>query len=776
MSATPAVGRSVRRPDGRDKVVGAALYLDDLDVEGLWHGATVRSPHPAARIRGIDTSAVDDDPEVVVVTAADLPGPNVVKLIADDWPVLAADRVNHVGEAVALVAAPTRERARRAAESVVVDYEPLPAITTLDEALEGDPRTGGELNVLARCDVDHGDVEAALAEADVVIEGEYETGHQEHIYIEPHGAIGRVTEDGGVDVVGSLQCPYYVHKALVHVFGLPDELIRVRQATTGGGFGGKEDYPDVIAAHAGLLARAAGRPVKIVYDRHEDIVATTKRHPSRVRHRTGVMRDGTLMAMDVDVLLDGGAYTTLSPVVLSRAVLHAAGAYRCPNVRIRGRALATNTATNGAFRGFGAPQVMFAVERQMDRIGRRLGLDPFTLRERNAYRLGDVTPTGQVLEESVSALECLHAAAERSGFLEKWERYEAERKQARDDGAPRKGVGLSLFWHGSGFTGNGERRMMAKAAVRLNPGGRLEVLAASTDIGQGTESVFRQVVADAAGVPLERVSMHVPDTSEVPDSGPTVASRTVMVVGEVLSRAAAGVTKRLASDLAEQRGLSPDDVACEDGRFRGRGGKDLGSFEEVAEAWLEAHGDLVVQEEFLVRPDSTFDETTYRGDAYSSYGWGCDVVEVEVDPDTLRVRPTKVTMAADVGKAIHPVLCAGQVEGGTLQAISWGYLEEMKLDRGRYLNDRLQTYIIPTLADAPDMDTILVENPTSAGPFGAKGVGELPMDGGAPALVQAVENASGVAPERIPCTPERLLADIRAGRVVEGVPTLAGDG
>ncbi|MBX7186890.1 MAG: xanthine dehydrogenase family protein molybdopterin-binding subunit [Vicinamibacteria bacterium] len=754
-----AVGRSVLRPDGLAKVTGRALYLDDLPENGCWHGTTVRSPHPSALIVSIDASGVSD-PDVKVLVAKDVGPRNSVHLIHDDWPVLADGRVNHVGEPVALVVAPALARAQAAAKAIKVAYEAQSPVLDLEAALKGDPRTGGRLNVLAKCDVGRGDVEAGFAAADVILEGEYSTGHQEHVYIEPHGVIASPTigNDGtfaGVDVVGSLQCPYYVHKALTYLFDLGDEAIRVRQSVTGGGFGGKEDYPDMIAAHASLLARACGKPVKIVYERQEDIIATTKRHPSLVRHRTGVKRDGTLVAMDVEVLLDGGAYITLSPVVLSRSVLHAAGAYSCPNVRIHGRVLATNTPPNGAFRGFGAPQSLFAVERQMDEVARTLGLDPFEVRIRNAYREGDVTPTGQVLKESVSAVAVLERAKTATRFTERFAENEAARGARKDDGKPLRGIGLSVFWHGSGFTGNGERRMMSKGAVRLRADLKIEVLASSTDFGQGTEGIFRQIVADACGVGLDDVVVHTPDTAAVPDSGPTVASRTVMVVGGLLSRAGAKLAEMLRTFAAQQAGMAPASVVLRNGFFETERGRT--PFADVAKRYVTLHGPLDATATFEPTPGSTFDEATYQGDAYAAYGWGADVVEVEVDPDTFVTKLTRLTTVSDVGHVVHPVMCAGQVEGGTLQALGWGYLEEMKMKDGRFLNDRMQTYLIPTMADTPDMETILLENPTAHGPFGAKGVGELPMDGGAPALLQAIENATGYSLSRLPATPERIF-------------------
>ncbi|HSS78594.1 MAG TPA: molybdopterin cofactor-binding domain-containing protein, partial [Thermoanaerobaculia bacterium] len=587
--------------------------------------------------------------------------------------------------------------------------------------------------------LESGDVDAALAGADHVITGTWRTGHQEHIYIECQGMIAEPTADGGVLVTGSMQCPYYVHRALVHGLGLSEEKVRVRASVVGGGFGGKEDFPSALAIHAALLARASGRPVKMIYDRHEDIVATSKRHPAVIRHRTAVDGGGRLLALDGEVLLDGGAYKTLSPVVLSRALLHAFGPYRWPSVRLRGKVLCTHTAPNSAFRGFGAPQVEFAIERHMDRIGRALGLDPYEIRARNVVAAGDRLPTGQVLDETTSARLCLEEAERRTGFRAKWRALEAARETA--DGEPRRGIGLSLFFHGAGFTGNGERKMKSPVTARLLPDGRIEVLTAMTDMGQGCVAVFPQIAAAAAGVTPEDLVFAEPDTGEVPDSGPTVASRTTMIVGALIARTVSELRDRVLA--------------------RSRPGE---SFREAARRYWEEVGPLEVTFRHEPPEDQSFDDSTYRGAAYPTYAWGADVVEVTVDPDTLAVRPLQVTAVCEVGRAIHKTLCAGQIEGGTLQALGWALLEEVKLQDGRYLNDRLATYIIPTIKDSPRIDVHLLERAWHGGPFGAKGVGELPMDGGAPAAAQAIENATGLPVDEIPATPERLLRAQEAAR------------
>jgi CO/xanthine dehydrogenase Mo-binding subunit len=744
------IGSSPPRPDGFAKAAGEVRYADDERLSGMWYGATVRSPHSHARLLEVAWQGERADGEAVCVLAEDLPGPNGVQLLDDSWPILAAGSVHHVGEPVALVAAPTRLAARAAREAVLVRYQPLPPVLTLEEA--------EALPLLAEVSLETGDVDAALARAAQVIEGVYKTGHQEHVYLECQGVTAWFEPDGGLAVSGSMQCPYYVHKSLVHAFGLPGEAVRVRACPVGGGFGGKEDFPSLIAVHAALLARAAGRPVRLAYDRHEDIIGTTKRHPSVVRHRTGVDEGGHLLAMDVDIVLDGGAYRTLSPVVLSRGLLHAFGPYRCPNVRIRGRVLQTHTPPNGAFRGFGAPQVQFASERQMDRIARALGLDPFEIRERNVVGPGDRLPTGQVLDGSTAARLCLEEAVARTDFRARWRAGEAARAGANpgSEGEPRRGIGLSLYFHGAGFTGNGERRMQSPVTARLAADGRVEVLTAMTDMGQGAAVVFPQIAAAAGGLTQEDLSFPAPDTREVPDSGPTVASRTTMIVGGAIARAVADVRDRVVAWWRAERG--GEALRVEEGNLVGASGI-VAPFREAARAYREREGPLAITVRHQPPAEQSFDEARYQGDAYPTYAWGADVVEVEVDPDTLAVRPVATTAVCEVGRAIHPTLCAGQIEGGTLQALGFALMEEVKVEGGRYLNDRLATYMIPTAKDSPRFAVHLLEQPWDGGPFGAKGVGELPMDGGAPAAAAAIENALGIAVAELPATPERLYAE-----------------
>jgi CO/xanthine dehydrogenase Mo-binding subunit len=706
-----AVGHNVLRKDSRAKVTGASQYIDDLRLPGMLFGATVRSTIPHGRIVA---RQVPRRRGLIAADFRDIPGRNVVALITADQPCLAEAVVRHVAEPVLLLAHADRDELAAAAAGVALDYEAL--------APQFDPLT----SPLSFKDIviDKGAIDDGLRAAAVVVEGEYRTAHQEQLYIETNGVIavpwigaldaaprGRAP---GMTVYGSLQCPYYVHKALVAALGLDPSRVRVVQTETGGGFGGKEEYPSVLACHAAILAHKAGAPVKMIYDRVEDLLATTKRHPSIVRHRTGVTRDGRLTAMDIDVVLDAGAYCTLSPVVLSRGVIHATGPYRCDHVRIRGRAAMTNTPPNGAFRGFGAPQTQFAVEAHLDRIAEAVGLDPVKIRERNGLRPGDTTATGQRLGADTSALPVLREAVRRSRFREK---RRAWRGTSR-------GIGLSLVFHGSGFTGAGETMLASEVALELTAtGARIRV--ASTEIGQGTRTMHAQIVADAVGIPFDHVEVHDVDTHEVPDSGPTVASRTCMIVGGLLARAGQRMRERIGT-------LTPA-------------------------TYHRRHGPFTIVERYAPPPGMTWDDARYQGDAYGSFSYTCNVVEVDVDPATAEVRPTHVTAVAEIGRAIHPQMAAGQIEGGTLQGLGFALLEDVVMRDGRMANAQLTNYIIPTTVDAPSIDVALLERPYAHGPFGAKGVGEMPIDSPAPAVVNALRHA-GYDVRAIPATPERVMA------------------
>jgi CO/xanthine dehydrogenase Mo-binding subunit len=748
LSLPASVGVNVPKFDAYDKVTGRALYLDDLRVPGVLHGRTVRSTIARGRILSVELDPAFDWTGVTVCDHRDVPGANVVATIERDQPLLASDFVNHCDEPILLLAHEDPERAEAATRAVRITYEPMEAALTIDEALACKARVRGDDNIFKTITIARGDLDAAFARADLVIEGEYACGAQEQLYIENNAMMAERTSEGGIYVRGSLQCPYYVHGALQVAMGLPADKVRVAQTVTGGGFGGKEEYPSVIGAHAAVLAWKSGKPVKIVYGRDEDIAATTKRHPARVRLRTGVMRDGTLVALDCDVIMDGGAYLTLTPVVLSRGAIHAGGPYRWEASRILARAVATNTPPNGAFRGFGAPQTLFAIEAHMDRIAAELGMDPVELRRRNAVREGDVTPTGQTLRESVGAHAVLERTAKRAGWKARHARYTRENaaadaaersgRFAKDGRRLRRGIGMALCYHGSGFTGSGEVKLDSLAALDLSPEGWPRVLIANTEIGQGTITVFSQIVGQVFGIPASCVVVHTPDTAAVPNSGPTVASRTLMVVGGLIDRCAHRMKEKL--ELFAEHAIE--------------GERD---FHRIARRWLKERGALRVEQRYQKPPAIQWSDETYQGDAYGVFSYAALAAEVEVDLDTGETRVLHVTTAQDIGKAVHPVLAAGQIEGGTLQGLGWALLEELRYKDGRVWNQTLTNYIIPTSADAPPIDVEIVEIPYSGGPFGAKGVGELPMDVPAPAVIAAIAHATGCRIDEIPATPERVL-------------------
>jgi CO/xanthine dehydrogenase Mo-binding subunit len=730
------IGTPVPRKEGADKVAGRARYVDDLRFEGMIWGATVRSPAPRGRINAIHFAEGIPWHEFTIVRASDVPGANYIALITNDQPCLAESVFNHAEEPVVLLGHPDRYLLEEARRAVTIEFEPLPAIFSIDEALRREVILYGEENIFKQYRVEKGNVDSAWGLADFVVEGEYSTGAQEQLYIEPNGVIAVANPEEGVTVWGSMQCPYYVHKALKPIFALPDEKVRVIQTETGGGFGGKEEYPSMIAAHAALVAWKSGKPVKIIYDRAEDMVATTKRHPSRTRHRTAVTKDGKLLAMKIDFVIDGGAYATLSSVVLSRGTIHAAGPYYCPNVLIVSRAVATCTPPHGAFRGFGAPQSIFALERQMDRVAAAVGLAPEELRRRNFIRKGQETATGQVIREDVDMGALLDQALRESNYAAKREHFSRENPRSK----VRRGVGLASFFHGAGFTGSGERYLASVVGLEATSEGRVKVLTSSTEMGQGTNTILTQIAAHTLGLPYEWVGIATPDTAAVPNSGPTVASRTCMVVGRLVESAALALRQTLVDEQ-----LLADDYSPE-------------QFARACAEHIIQHGSLRHESEYCAPPGVYWDDELYRGDAYGAYAWAVYVAEVSVDIVTCETRVEDFLALQEVGRVIHPVLAKGQIEGGIAQAIGYALYENVVWNNGSMANGQMTNYIIPTSADVPPMRVIFAEQPYPHGPMGAKGIGELPMDGPAPAIVSAIENATGISLDTLPATPEALAA------------------
>jgi CO/xanthine dehydrogenase Mo-binding subunit len=767
------VGKPIPRKEGRKKVTGAALYVDDLKFDDMLHGVTVRSSIARGRIKNISfdqpaatgrvlgpgqppAAAGGSDfipwDEFTIVTAQDIPGENFVALILNDQPYLADKIVNHPEEPIVLLAHHDKYLLEHARRHVRIEYEEMPAVFSLEDSLIRKEVIWGEDNVFKKFLVNKGNVDDAWALADFIVEDEYETGAQEQLYIETNGAIAIANPEDGVTVWGSMQCPYYVHKALIKLFALPEEKIRVIQTETGGGFGGKEEYPSLISGHAALLAWKSGRPVKMIYDRAEDMVATTKRHPSRTRHKTAVTKDGKLLAMEIDFVVDGGAYCTLSPVVLSRGTIHAAGPYTCPNVRIHSRAVATNVPPHGAFRGFGAPQSIFALERHFDKVANTVGLSPEEFRCRNFIKEGQTTATNQVIREKVDLERLMNRAFELTDYHAKREKFAEQNAgtmpatRRHGAGAPIKGIGFATFMHGAGFTGSGEVYLQSVVGAEATADGRVRILAASTEIGQGTNTIFAQIASEALGIDYDLIEVVQPDTARVPNSGPTVASRTAMIVGKLIESAVLGLKQTLVGS-----GLLSD-------QFTQR------EFQNACSEYIAKFGKLQSTSQYQPPPGVHWDDEKYEGDAYGAFAWAVYVAEVSYDPVTYEARVDDFVAVQEVGRVINPTLAAGQIEGGVAQAIGYTLYENVMWQNGRMANGQMTNYIMPTAADLPPIRVYFEENPYAFGPGGAKGIGELPMDGPAPAILNAIANATGISFNRIPLMPELISETINSAK------------
>jgi CO/xanthine dehydrogenase Mo-binding subunit len=734
------VGLPAPRKEGRDKVTGQARYIDDISLPGMIYGATVRSQIPRGKIKKITFGPGVDWSDFVIVSAKDIPGKNYIALITDDQPCLADGIINHPEEPILLLAHPEPHVLPKAVAAVSIEYEPHPAVLSIEASEQKSEIIWGTDNTFKSYTIRKGDVESIWEKADHIVEGEYFTGAQEQLYIENNGVIARFDPEKGVTIWGSLQCPYYVHKAMMVLFNLPENKVRVVQTETGGAFGGKEEYPSMLAGHATLLAMKSGRPVKMIYDRAEDMTATTKRHPSRTRHRTAVNADGTILGGEIDFTIDGGAYATLSSVVLSRGTIHAGGPYYWPNVRVRAKAVATNTPPHGAFRGFGAPQCLFAMERHMDRIAQVVGLSATEIRRRNFLKPGQTTTTEQTVNEKIDLGKLLDRALDLADYSSKKERF----AKTNRTGPLRKGMGIAAFLHGAGFTGSGERNLSSVAGVEGRADGSVCVLVSSTEFGQGTNTVLCQIAAEALGLPYEDVKIAQPDTMEVPNSGPTVASRTAMVVGKLVESAARELKLTLVRSALLRDNCTPDE------------------FRSACRKYVSDHGKFRAFARYEQPTEVIWDDQNYRGEAYSAFSWAVYVAEVTVDLTTYRVSVDDFVALQEVGRVLNPVLATGQIAGGVAQGVGFALYEKVEWRDGRMQNGQMTNYIMPTSADVPPIRVFFEELGNAYGAFGAKGIGELPMDGPAPAIVNAVEDALGMPFDSIPLLPEDIFEALAA--------------
>ena len=748
------VGQRPAHHDFVDKVEGSLLYAADWQLPGMLHGRVVRAEVPCARIAAMDLSAARALPGVVtVLTAADVPSNQVVERatgglgeLAVAMPVLAADRVRYQGEPIALVAAVTPQVAAEAAELVDVEYEDLAGVFDAERALEpGAPLVHDEGNVLVSWTIARGDVEAGLAAADLVVEGEYRTQRVEHAYLEPEAGVGWIDTSGVVTLRVATQVVEHA-ATIATILGLPESKVRVIGTYLGGGFGGKEDM--TVEPYLALLVWRTRRPVRMVWERQDSIMASTKRHPFVMRYRTGVRRDGTILAQDVDVVGDAGAYPYLSPRVLFAACVTASGPYRVPDVRHRARAVFTNNVPTSAFRGFGAMQVTFGYEQQMDRVAARLGLDPRAVRERNFLAKGDTIPTGERLDTAVAAAECLRLALAALG------------EPARPSGPGRRvGRGFAVNMQPYGRTVWFRDR--AACWISLEADGSLLLRSGVTDLGAGQAASLAEIASEVVGVPLGEIGVHIGDSQLTPPAGGTFATRQLYMSGNAVLAAARALRAGLLPVAAELLDADPGDLAFEDGMVRERGNGRGVRLAELAAA-CQRRGVPTSHLGTWRAETGTFDPAGGQGASFPDYTFGAHAADVEVDTETGEVRVLAYAAAHDVGRAINPLRVEGQIQGGAYQGLGYALGEEVVVQDGQTASTLLASYLVPTSADLPDVQAIIVESGEGKGPFGARGIGEPTIGNPAATIANAVAAATGVRVTRLPITPERLLAAIDA--------------
>jgi CO/xanthine dehydrogenase Mo-binding subunit len=766
------VGRSLAHHDFVDKVKGSLLYSADWRLPGMLHGKIVRSQLTSARITGIDVSAARALPGVVaVLTAADVPNNRIVEMASGglaelevSMPVLASGRVRYLGEPVAVVAAVTQQIAHEAAELVAVDYEELPGVFDVEAAqAESSPRVHEVGNTLVSWQIQCGDVESALAAADVVVEGEYRTQHVEHAYLEPEAGVGWV-ENGVLMLRVSTQV--IEHAAMIaRILQVPQSKVRVIAAYMGGGFGGKEDM--TVEPYLALLVWHTRRPVRMIWDRQESLVGSTKRHPFIMRYRTGASSDGTVTAQGVEILGDAGAYPNLSPRVLFAAAACASGPYRVPNASITSSAVFTNNVPASAFRGFGAMQIVLGYESQMDQLAARLGMSRTELRERNFLAKGDRLPTGEPLDTCVEAAQTMHRAVALLGEPPK-------------PSGPGKVVGRGIGCNRHPYGRTIWFRDKAAAWLSLQADGTLLIRCGVTDLGAGQAASLCQIAAEVLGAPLDDISIYIGDSALNPPAGGTFATRQLYMSGNAVLNAARELRERMAPVAADLLCVQPDELEFADGRVWPAGAAGAGEGTGPAEGGA-AGGVSVTLAELAAaceqrtistahlstwRAESgSFDPRTGQGDTFPDYTYGTHAADVQVDTETGQVTVLRYAACHDVGRAINPMRVEGQIQGGAMQGLGYALTEDMDIDDGYPQAALFANYLIPNAQDFPDVLVDIVESGEGKGPLGARGIGEPPIGNVAATIASAIQDAIGVRPTQLPMTPERVLGLLDARRV-----------
>ena len=747
------VGTSPAYHDFVDKVKGSLHYAADWRLPGMLHGRVVRSPVPSARITGIDVGAARALPGVAaVLTAADVPSNAIVEMASGGlaelevtMPVLAQDRVRYAGEPVAVVAAATRQIADAAAELVAVDYEELPGVFDVTSALAADsPRVHDVGNTLVTWQIRCGDVAAALAAADVVVAGEYRSQHVEHAYLEPEAGVGWL-ENGVLTLRVSTQVIEHA-AAIARIIGLPQSKVRVIAAYMGGGFGGKEDM--TVEPYLALLVWHTRRPVRMIWDRQESPVASTKRHPFLMRYRTGAASDGTITAQQVEILGDAGAYPNLSPRVLFAAAACACGPYRVPNASITSSAVFTNNVPASAFRGFGAMQVVLGYEAQLDLLAERLGLSRTEVRERNFLAKGDLLPTGERLDTCVEVAQTMHRALALLGEQEPPRPSGPGKLTGRGIGCNRHPYGRTIWF-----------RDRASAWLSLQADGTLLIRSGVTDLGAGQAASLCQIAAEVLGAPLEDISIYIGDSALNPPAGGTFATRQLYMSGNAVLHAALELRERMAPVAAGLLGVQSDELEFAAGRVRVRA-RDDGVSITLAEL-AAACGQRAISTAHLStwRAEAgSFDPRAGQGDTFPDYTYGTHAADVEVDTETGQVTVLRYAACHDVGRAINPMRVEGQIQGGAMQGLGYALTEDMGIEDGYVQAALFANYLIPNAQDFPDVLVDIVESGEGKGPLGARGIGEPPIGNVAATIASAIHDAIGVRPTELPMTPERVLA------------------
>ncbi len=750
------VGQVVPRPEAKEKVTGEAIYTDDISFPDMLFGATLRAGIPHGRVKKLDISKAQALPGVhAVLTAEDIPGRINHGEIIQDWPALVGigEKARYVGDAIAVVAADTHGIALKALDLIDLEMEPLPMVTDpVDAREERAPLVHESGNLLKHIKVDKGDIEKGFAEAEMIIEDTYFTPSYDHVFMEPECSIARPLDDGKMEILVGSQIPYSDRRQVAAALDLPLEKVRVRSPLVGGGFGGKEDIAGQI--HAALLANATGKPVKILYDRHESLLVHPKRHATQINVKLGFKNDGTMVAAQTELYGDTGAYASLGAKVMGRATTHSTGPYIVPNVKIDCYAMYTNNPPAGAFRGFGALQAAFAIECLMDQVAEKLGIEPIELRRINALRTGSITNTGQLLTESVGLLECIEKTEKemlsytggQDPFVSREVEGEPNKRRAWGFAVTFKNTGL-----GEGAPDN------ASAEIELLEDGIVETRISSAEIGQGLVTVLQIVTAQELSLPIDQVRVYLSDTDLTPDGGPTTGSRQTYISGNAAKFAAISLRNSMLATLSEKYNQPPENITFNHGKVLVNG-QEL-TFQEVG-AMMREEGRVPKLVYDYKSPKTT--PLGEAGDKHFAYSFAAQAIEVEVNLDTGEVSVTKAVGATDVGKAINPLGLQGQVEGGLIMGIGHALTEEFIVEDGQVFTDYLSRYRMPSIHHVPDeIKAIIVEDPTAEGPYGGKGVGEISTMPVPPAIVNAVYNACGVRFHTIPIDQDWLAGEIK---------------